>query len=80
LTAGDVHFRLRPIVGEIAASRLRAARGLELDADGDAARQLLGPSVWELVRPDRERPADRFGPGLGLAELRQVVEALEALR
>ena len=80
LTAGDVHSRLRPIVREIAASRLRLATGLDLDTDRDAARQLLGPSVWELVRPDREPPDDRFGPGLGTAELRRVVEALEAVR
>jgi len=33
----------------------------------------------ELVRPDREPPELRFGPGVRAAELSQVVAALERI-
>lgn len=79
LSAGAVHFRVRPIVREIAASRLQTGHGVDLDTDPEAARRLLGQAAWELVRPDRDVPVDRFSPELDVADLRVVVEALEAL-
>ena len=78
-TAFDLHFRLRPTVRRIAAELLRARRGIELDASPDAARRALGDDTWELVRADREPPAERLAPGLELASLRRVVDSLEAL-
>ena len=62
--AGDLHLRLRPILREIAADGLRR-RGVELDAQPEAAQQLLAPDTWEIVRPDRPRPGDAFAPGAG---------------
>lgn len=76
-TAFDLHFRLRPVLQEIAAQRLSTRRGLELDSD--AAAEVLGPEAWELVRPDREAPHERFGPGVALGELRAAVAALERI-
>ena len=64
--AGDLHLRLRPILREIAADGLRR-RGVELDAQPQAAQQLLAPDTWELVRPDRPRPDDAFARGLAPA-------------
>ncbi|MEO5576540.1 MAG: hypothetical protein ABIR67_00075 [Gaiellaceae bacterium] len=78
-TAFDLHFRLRPTLRRIASELLRARRGIDLDANPEAARQALGESTWELVREDREPPLERFGPGLDLASLRNVVVSLEAL-
>lgn len=73
-TAFDLHARLRPQLREIATMRL-ATRGVRLeDAEG-----VLDPELWELVRPDRQPPADRHGDGIAPAELRRAVEALEAL-
>ncbi len=77
--AFDVHYRLRPILREIAAQRLATRRGLTLDADQAAARALLGADAWELVRPEREPPELRFGPGVEAAELREVIAALERI-
>ena len=34
---------------------------------------------WELLRPDREPPADRFAPGISRAELRALVDDLERM-
>jgi hypothetical protein len=76
--AGDLHLRLRPILREIAADGLRR-RGVELDAQPQAARALLAPDTWELVRPDRARPDDAFARGLAPARLDAVLDDLEAL-
>ena len=78
-TAFDLHFRLRPTVRRIASELLRARRGIDLDTSPEAARRALGDETWELVRPDREQPLERFGRGIELASLRNVVASLEAL-
>ena len=78
-TAFDLHFRLRPTLRRIASELLRARRGIDLDANPAAARRALGEETWELVRVDREPPHDRFGRGLDLDSLRNVVVSLEAL-
>ena len=74
----SLHLRLRPILREIAADGLRR-RGVELDAQPQAARALLAPETWELVRPDRPRPDDAFARGLAPARLDAVLDDLEAL-
>jgi hypothetical protein len=76
--AGDLHLRLRPILREIAADGLRH-RGVDLDAEPQAAQTLLAPETWELVRPDRPRPPDAFAPGLRPAQLDAVLDDLEGL-
>jgi hypothetical protein len=76
--AGELHLRLRPILREIAANGLRR-RGVDLDAEPQAAKELLAPETWELVRPDRPRPDDAFARGLAPARLNAVLDDLEAL-
>jgi hypothetical protein len=78
-TAFDLHFRLRPVLREVAAHRLATRRGLALDAGSPEVRALLGEELWELVRPEREPPADRFAAGLGLVRLRGAVDRLERI-
>jgi hypothetical protein len=77
--AFDVHYRLRPILREIAAQRLATRRGLTLDRETAAARAVVGEETWELVRPDRQPPELRFGPGVAAPELGRVVDALERI-
>jgi hypothetical protein len=77
-SALDAHMRLRPVLVEIAEARL-ARRGLRLDRDVADARRLLGPTAWELVRPDLPPPRDRDVPGIGSRELDEILDALEAL-
>ncbi len=78
-TSFDLHFRLRPTLRRIASELLRSRRGIDLDAQPEAARRALGDETWELVREDREAPLDRFGRGIELGSLRNVVVSLEAL-
>jgi hypothetical protein len=73
-SAFDYHFRLRPVLCEIAEARL-AARGRRLDE----AEAMLGPEAWALVRPDQPPPTDRHAPGADAAVLRRFVEALERI-
>lgn len=77
--AFDLHYRLRPVVREVAGGLLAARRGIDLDARPDAARAALGEDAWELARGDRPPPADRSGPGFAPERLLAVVAALEAL-
>jgi hypothetical protein len=79
VTAFDLHFRLRPTLRRIASELLHARRGIDLDANPDAARRALGDEAFELLRGDREPPLDRFGRGIELGSLGRVVTALEAL-
>ena len=73
------HSRLRPLLRDIAAHRLRAHYGVELDAEAGRARELVGKEAWEVVRPDRPPPADRMAAGPTLTELGVVVDELEVL-
>jgi hypothetical protein len=74
----DLHYRLRPVLREIAAARLER-RGATLDSDSPRARELLGDELWSLTEPDREPPSNRQAPGIGFEELERTVERLERL-
>ena len=74
----DLHYRLRPVLREIASSRLER-RGARLDSDPKRARELLGDELWSLTEPDREPPTNRQAPGMGFEELERTVERLERL-
>jgi hypothetical protein len=78
-TAFDAHYRLRPILREIARYRL-ARRGVDLDAPGGSAERLLGPEAWALVRPDLPRPLDHMAPGVPLEVVERTIAALERVR
>ena len=69
--AYDLHTRLLPILRDIANARL------------DRAGRRAGPETlgrwWELLRPDRPAPTDRFAPGIREPELRALVSDLVKL-
>lgn len=73
----DLHYRLRPRLRSLALVRLATRRGISLDDDPDAARDLLGDATWDLVRPDRPPPEDRLAGGLAPSTLHDVVDGLE---
>jgi hypothetical protein len=78
-SAEDAHVRLRPLVAGLAGQRLADHTGVRLDGDPQIVAAAVGPDVWELVRPDRPRPADRRSRGIEPAQLRRVVESLERI-
>ena len=78
-TAFDLHFRLRPVLREVAEQRLADRRGLRLDSGDPRVEEVCGEDLWEVVRPDREAPDHRFLPGLAPAALHRALERLEAI-
>ena len=77
----DLHFhvRLRPILREIAAHKLRSQYGVELDREPARARELVPARTWQVIDPDRPPPEDRLGPGPPVRTLSAVVDELERL-
>ncbi len=76
-SAVGVHQWLRPLMADIAASRLGRSHGIDLT--DPAAAVLVPEPLWDLVRPDRPEPADRNGPGLTQGELSVLVDQLGSL-
>jgi hypothetical protein len=74
-----LHRRLCPLLREIASSRLRLRHGVDLVADPERARELVGAHAWDLVDERRSAPQDRLAPGPSLAYLRDVIDELERL-
>ena len=75
--AFDFHARLRAVLRDVAVTRLAVERGIDLDSP--AGRAALGDEAWELLRPDREPPDDRFAAGISPARLRALLDRLESL-
>jgi hypothetical protein len=75
----DVSRRLRPLVRDIAASRLLRS-GIDLESEPERARELAGEELWGLLcaEPD-DQPVGRRRAGIERARLRRIVERLEAL-
>ena len=76
--AGELHLGLRPLLREIAAAAL-GRHGIDPERDPASAVALLGADLWELVRPDREPPSDRFAPGLDRRRVAGLLSRLEEL-
>ncbi len=79
MSAFHLHVRLRPVLQMIAAHRLSARYGVDLEAEATRARELVPAAAWELVRPERPPPEDRLAAGPPLAHLALVVSELERL-
>ena len=75
----ELHHRFRRRLRRLAADRLAAEHGVDLDTDRDAARSLLGADAWDLLRPDHVSPEDRFGPGMPIEDVTKIVTAVEDL-
>jgi hypothetical protein len=70
-SAFDLHYRLLPHLRQIASARLeRMGR--------EPSSETLG-RWWELLRPDRPEPQDRFAAGISQTELRELVADLERM-
>jgi hypothetical protein len=74
----DAEARLRPILRQIAAHRLALYRTIDLDADPDAARTVLGQRVWAVLAAGERSPEQGEKP-IPLDDLRLVVWTLERL-
>jgi hypothetical protein len=69
----------RPLLSQLAAARLADHHRVDLYAEPDRARALLGDDVWRWVDPAREPSRDSQPPGVGPETLTRIVERLETL-
>ena len=74
----DLHYRLRPILRDIASARLEQ-RGLDIDSGRPQIKELLGDELYELTIAEREPPANRLAPGPGVDGLDRTIGRLERL-
>lgn len=75
----ELHFRLAPMVREIAAARLSRRYGVDLDRQPEQAEALIGGGrLWELAGP-AGRPGGRDGAGWSRQELEELLDELEAI-
>ncbi|MHB1987427.1 MAG: hypothetical protein ACYCSF_05525 [Acidimicrobiales bacterium] len=77
-SAMDFHMVLRPRISAVATRRLVEA-GID-PADPTAVESVLGPLGAFVVDPDAKAPADRQGPGVPAAAVRDVLSKLNALK
>jgi hypothetical protein len=75
--ASAFHYRLRPILREVADERLQAHHGIGID--DPRARHLLGAVAHEHLRADRPEPADRRAAGVDAATLHAILTTVESL-
>lgn len=73
------HMRLRPVLREIAAHRLRTDYGVDLEREPARARELVPARAWVVIDPDLRPPDDRLAPGPTVAEIAAVVDDLERI-
>jgi len=78
-SAFDVHYTLRPLLRDLAASRLRARHGLELDAQPGPASEVLGSEAFAFLREGRPAPSNYRRPEMSLQAIERIVKALESI-
>ncbi len=75
----DLHFRLRPLLADVATAGLAARTGTDLLASPERAEAELSPETWSLVRPDRPRPEGKGVRGIDTGSLSAIVGELERI-
>jgi hypothetical protein len=78
-SAFDAHFTLRPLLRELAASRLWVRRGIKLDAQPEAASDLLGSEAFAFLRERRPPPSNYRRPVMSVPAIERIVKTLESI-
>jgi hypothetical protein len=78
-SAFDVHFTLRPLLRELAASRLWVRRGIKLDAQPELASVVLGSETMAFLREGRPPPPNYRRPVMGVQAIERIVKSLESI-
>jgi hypothetical protein len=73
------HFRLRPLLREIAGHRLESGFASTVDDPRPEARESLPDHAWELFDADRRPPRNPHAPGIDRERLHAIVDALEKI-
>jgi hypothetical protein len=78
-SAFDAHFTLRPLLRELAASRLWVRRGIQLDAQPGLASEVLGSEAFAFLRQGRPAPPNYRRPVMSLQAIERIVKAVESI-
>jgi hypothetical protein len=70
---------LRPLLSRLFESVLAERHRVDLTADPERARSLVGDDVWPLIDPSRPPSFDSSAPGTDLRTLTRIVDRLEHL-
>jgi hypothetical protein len=70
---------LRPLLSRLFESVLAERHRVDLTADPERARSLVGDEVWPLIDPSRPPSFDSSAPGTDLRTLTRIVDRLEQL-
>jgi hypothetical protein len=70
---------LRPLLSRLFESVLAERHRVDLAADPDRAKSLVGDDIWPLIDPSRPRSFDSNAPGTDLPTLTRIVDRLERL-
>ena len=73
--AADFHYRLRRTLVQAADAAVWRRHGVSLEQ----AEDLMPASLWAVVRPDCEAPADRRAAGPSLDEVSALVDEIERI-
>lgn len=73
--AADFHYRLRRTLAEATDAAVWRRHGVALEQ----AEDLMPASLWAVVRPDCEAPADRRAAGPPLEEASALVDEIERI-
>jgi hypothetical protein len=75
------HYDLvtRPVLVQLLSSRLADHHRVDLAADPEAARALVGEDLWHWLDPQREVARQGQPPGVDLETLTRIVDRLESL-
>jgi hypothetical protein len=75
----DLNRRLRPLLREVAAHRLLARRGIDIERHPESARELLGDVAWDLIHVPAAIKSQGRPPGASPPAIRETIQRLEAL-
>jgi hypothetical protein len=70
---------LRPLLSRLFESVLAERHRVDLTADPERARSVVGDDVWPLIDPSRPASFDSRAPGTDLRTLTRIVDRLERL-
>ena len=70
---------IRPLLSRLFESVLAERHRVDLTADPERARSVVGDDVWPLIDPSRPPSSDSRAPGADLRTLTRIVERLEQL-
>jgi len=70
---------LRPLLSRLFESVLAERYRVDLTADPERARSVVGDDIWPLIDPSRPPSLDSRAPGTDLRTLTRIVDRLERL-